>query len=165
MAWQIAKISGSAGPRWYLSKISGTVARVTTAWQIAKISGTVGGSWRVAKISGVTGTSSTPILATPATQTGFPLELITIVAQTTNAVTPDSYAFTSPGVSIAVSGNVGTFQAPATALGGTVTVTITATKGANTSAPVTASVLVTPSPGGMLLDDGQIHGLSFPYQV
>jgi hypothetical protein len=165
VSWRIAKISGSAGSTWRVAKVSGTLGYVQNSWRIARITGTLGGSWRIAKISGALAYTVTPVVATPATQTVDPLTIVTIVGQTSNGIVPDSWSFTSPGITITVVGNTATFQAPGTPTGGTVTVTITATKGANTSSAVTASVIVGPTAGAYQRADGSMGAVSNPYQA
>lgn len=165
MTWRVAKISGSAGSTWRIAKISGTLGYVQNSWRVARITGTLGSSWRIAKVSGSLAYTATPVLASPASQSVDPLTIVTIVAQVSNGIVPDSYSFTSPGITITTVGNTATFQAPGTAFGGTVTVTITATKGANTSSPVTATVIVGPAAGTYKRADGSMGAISNPYQA
>lgn len=167
MSWRVTKISGAVTTgSWRVAKVSGSVSSTPlSSWRIAKISGSVvAGAWRLLKISGsVAAPSTAPTLAPIATQTVDPAQLVTITAVVTNGLVPDSYSFTSPGIAITVSGNTGTFLSPATPTGGTVTVTVTATKGAFTSSAQTASVIVAAALGGYRAADTTIHGISNPY--
>lgn len=165
MSWRVSKISGTAGPSWRVSKISGVLSYTRNSWRVSKLSGTVSGGWRVSKISGGLGYTTAPVLANPATQTVDPLTVVTLTAVVTNGVVPDSYTFTSAGLVFTQNGNTITFQAPGTPTGGTVTVTITAVKGASTSNTATASVIVGPAPGAYKRADGSIGALSNPYQA
>lgn len=166
MSWRVAKISGTTGGSWRVIALSGSVVKgaAASSWRLLKLSGVVGGGWRVLNISGSVTQSSGPVLAPIATQTVDPVQTVTIVAQVTNGVTPDSYSFTSPGIALTVSGNTATFLSPGSSTGGTVTVTVTATKGANTSSPQTASVIVNATSAFYKNADGTLHAMSYPYQ-
>lgn len=166
MTWRVGKLSGGVGSTWQIGKLSGAVANApVTTWRLAKLSGKIGGGWRVTKLSGLVAQAVTPVLATPATQTVDPLQTATIRVLTSNGVLPDSYSFTSPGVTLTANGNTVSFVAPGTTTGGTVTVTVTATKNGNTSPPITASVIVPAAPAQFLSLDGTMHAVSTAYQA
>lgn len=163
-SWRIAKITGSvSGGAWRITTIRGLTSQSRSSWRIARIAGAFLSGWRIMNIGGVTGQATTPVLSTIATQTVDPVTPVTIVVTTSNGVTPDSYSFTSPGITFTVVGNKATFSPPGTLTGGTVTVTITATKGANTSSPITAVFLVNPAYSFYKGLDGNLHPQSPPY--
>lgn len=165
MSWRVANISGTVGRIWRLAKISGTVSSSPiTSWRLARITGSVGGSWRVANVGGTVTITTVPVLGSIATQTTDPVQPVTIVARSTNGIVPDSYSFVSAGITFTVNGNTATFLAPGTPTGGTVAVTVTATKNGQTSSPVTASVIVNPAGVYYLAADGSTHAVSYPYQ-
>lgn len=166
-SWRVAKVSGSlAVGTWRVAEVSGALSRTSSAWRVANVSGQLtGGAWRIAKVSGqLAPPAAPPVLAPIPTQTVDPVQPVTLTAQITNGIVPDSYSFTSPGITFTVSGNTGTFISPGSPNGGTVTVTVTATKGSNT-ATQTATVLVNDALGGYLAADGTIHAVSYPYKA
>lgn len=165
MTWRVGKISGSLGSTWRVTRLSGSVtAAPSTTWRLAKVSGLIATGWRVTAVSGVVTQSVTPVLASPGAIAADPVQPVTLVAQVTNGIVPDSYSFTSTGITFTTSGNTATFLTPGSATGGTVTVTITATKSGNTSSPVTATVVIAPCPVSYLALDGTMHAASNPYQ-
>lgn len=159
--WRVARALGTLGATWRVAKISGTVSNAPlSTWRIAKISGVPQGNvWRVAKISGAAAGTTAPTLQAFPDRTVDPILPVTVVAVVTNGITPDSYSFTSPGVTLTVNGNQATFVPPGTTTGGTVAVTVTATKGANTSSPQVSNFIVNPS----YAYSGAAHPMSAPY--
>lgn len=160
MTWQVGNVSGAVTPPtslWRVANLSGLV--LARSWRVANLSGTIGGSgskwrvstlsgrvipqtWRVANVSGTLATGVTPVLAAFSTQTIDPIYPCTITAVVANGIVPDSFSFTSAGITFTVSGNTATFTPPGSNTGGTISVVVTATKGANTSTPQTATFLV-----------------------
>lgn len=142
--WRVANVSGAVLSRnWRVAKLSGTIGLGGAKWRVGNLSGSVAPQkWRVANIGGTCATGTTPVLAAFSTQTIDPIYPCTITAVVSNGIAPDSFSFTSPGITFAVSGNTATFTPPGSNTGGTISVTVTATKGANTSAPQTATFLV-----------------------
>lgn len=165
MSWAVANISGSVGQIWRVAKLGGSVvAGVIVPWRVLNLSGTVGGSWRVAKISGTSTAATVPVLGSIATGATDPVQKVTLMAVSTNGIVPDSYSFVSAGITFTVTGNTATFLAPGSPTGGTVAVTVTATKNGQTSSPVTANVIINPAGVYYLAADGSTHAVSYPYQ-
>lgn len=119
-----------------LTKVAASIGAPATTSRLAKVTGTVsaptGTTGRLAKLTGSVPPSLT--VACPDQINLIPFSIVSLTATSTG--TPDTWTFTSPGLTFSGSGATRTFIAPAVRAGVVVPITITAAQGATVGSVV-----------------------------
>lgn len=144
MTWRIGRARVSTGSVWRIGRVRAAIVQNLGTWRVARARVSINptGTWRIGRARVAVSVATAPVITVPSTATVDPIWPATITATVTNGVVPDSFSFSSPGITFTVSGNTATYSPPGLRDGNSFTITVTATVSGQTSSAVTQAVTV-----------------------